>query len=119
MSEALLALAAAHSGERVLDVGCGCRASTLDIARAVGLSGRVAALDISGPVLAEGPRRAEGRGIANVDWQEADPATAALGGYGLLVSKLRRDVLRCPGGGICPYAQRSQAWRADGVCILA
>jgi SAM-dependent methyltransferase len=86
VSEALLALAAARSGERVLDVGCGCGASTLDIARAVGRSGRVTALDISGPMLAEGQRRAEGAGIANVDWQEADPATAALGGYDLLVS---------------------------------
>ena len=86
VSEALLALAAARSGERVLDVGCGCGASTLDIARAVGRSGRVAALDISGPMLAEGQRRAEGAGIANVDWQEADPATAALGGYDLMVS---------------------------------
>src|SRR5258705_5803046 len=37
-------------------------------------------------MLAEGQRRAEGAGIANVDWQEADPATAALGGYNLLVS---------------------------------
>ncbi len=45
VSEALLALAAARSGERVLDVGCGCGASTLDIARAVGPSGRVAAFD--------------------------------------------------------------------------
>jgi SAM-dependent methyltransferase len=86
VSEALLALAAARPGERVLDVGCGCGASTLDIARAVGPSGRVAAFDISGPMLAEGQKRAEGGGIANVDWQEADPAAAALGGYDLLVS---------------------------------
>ena len=86
VSEALLALAAARPGEQVLDVGCGCGASTLDIARVVGLSGRVAALDISGPMLAEGQRRAEIAGIANVDWQEADPAKAPLGGYDLLVS---------------------------------
>lgn len=84
VSEALLALAAARPGEQVLDVGCGCGASTLDIARAVGLSGRVAALDISGPMLAEGQRRAEVAGIANADWQEADPASSALGEYDLL-----------------------------------
>ena len=38
VSEASLALAAARSGERVLGVSCGCGASTLDIARAVGPS---------------------------------------------------------------------------------
>jgi SAM-dependent methyltransferase len=57
MTEALIAFAAPRSGERVLDVGCGCGATTLDIARAVGPSGRVAALDISGPMLAEGQGR--------------------------------------------------------------
>lgn len=86
VSEALLAHAAPHPGEDVLDVGCGCGASTLDIARAIGPSGRVAAFDISGPMLAEGRRRAQSAGITNIDWREDDPATAALRGYDLLVS---------------------------------
>jgi SAM-dependent methyltransferase len=86
VSEALLALAAPRVGERVLDVGCGCGASTLELARAVGPAGHVAALDISAPMLAEGKARAEAAGIANVDWQQADAATAALDGFDLLVS---------------------------------
>jgi SAM-dependent methyltransferase len=86
VTEALLAFAAPRTGERVLDVGCGCGAPTLDIARAVGSSGRVAALDISGPMLAEGEARAKAAGIANIDWRQADPATAALDGYDLLTS---------------------------------
>ena len=40
VSEALPALAAARPGERVLDVGCGCGPSTLDIARAARTLGR-------------------------------------------------------------------------------
>ncbi len=84
--DALLALAAPRAGERVLDVGCGCGASTLALARAVGPAGRVAALDISGPMLAEGRARAEAAGIANVDWRQADPATAALDEFDLLAS---------------------------------
>jgi len=46
---ALLGLAAPRAGERVVDIGCGCGAPTLEFARAVGPSGRVAGLDISGP----------------------------------------------------------------------
>lgn len=86
VTEALLAFAAPRSGEHVLDVGCGCGAPTLEFARAVGPSGRVVALDISGPMLAEGERRAGAAGIANVEWRQADPATAALDGFDLLTS---------------------------------
>ncbi len=86
VSKALLALAAPCSGEQALDVGCGCGASTLELARAVGPVGRVAALDISGPMLAEGRARAEAAGITNIDWRQADPAATALEGFDLLVS---------------------------------
>ena len=86
VTEALLAFAEPRAGDRVLDVGCGCGAPTLEFARAVGPAGRVAALDISGPMLAEGQARAKAAGIANVDWQQADPATAMLDGYDLLIS---------------------------------
>ena len=86
VTEALLAFASPRTGERVLDVGCGCGAPTLEFARAVGPSGRVAALDISGPMLADGEARAKAAGIANVEWRQADPATAALDEYDLLTS---------------------------------
>ena len=86
VTDALLAFAAPRAGERMLDVGCGCGAPTLEFARAVGPSGRVAGLDISGPMLAEGERRAKAAGLANVDWRQADPATAALDEYDLLTS---------------------------------
>jgi SAM-dependent methyltransferase len=86
VSEALLAFAAPRAGERVVDIGCGCGATTLEVARAVGPTGRVAALDISAPMLAEGKRRAEAAGIANIDWMQADAATASLAGFDLLMS---------------------------------
>jgi SAM-dependent methyltransferase len=86
VTEALLAFSAPRVGERVLDVGCGCGAPTLEIARAVGPTGRVAALDISGPMLAEGAARATAAGITNIDWREADPATAPLDAFDLLTS---------------------------------
>ena len=86
VTEALLAFAAPQTGERVLDIGCGCGATTLEFARAVGPAGRVAALDISGPMLAEGQARAKTAGIANIAWQQVDPAMAALDAYDLLTS---------------------------------
>jgi SAM-dependent methyltransferase len=86
VTDALLAFAAPQAGERVVDIGCGCGAPTLEIARAVGRSGHVVGLDISGSMLAEAARRARAAGIANVEWRQADPATAALDGYDLLTS---------------------------------
>lgn len=86
VTDALLALAAPRAGERVVDIGCGCGAPTLEFACAVGPSGHVAGLDISGPMLAEGERRAIAAGVANVDWRQADPATASLDEYDLLIS---------------------------------
>ena len=86
VTEALLAFSTPHTGERVLDIGCGCGATTLEFARAVGPTGRVAALDLSGPMLAEGRARAKTAGITNVAWQQVDAATAALGPYDLLTS---------------------------------
>jgi SAM-dependent methyltransferase len=86
VTDALLAFAAPRAGERVVDIGCGCGASTLEFARAVGPSGRVAGLDISGPMLAEAERRTSAAGIGNVAWRQADPAIAALDDYDLLTS---------------------------------
>jgi precorrin-6B methylase 2 len=77
VTDALLGFAAPRAGERVVDIGCGCGAPTLELARAVGPSGRVVGFDISGPMLAEGERRASAAGLANVDWRQVDPATAA------------------------------------------
>lgn len=86
VTDALLAFAAPRAGETVLDVGCGCGGPTLDFARAIGPAGRVAAFDISGPMLAEGETRAKAAGLSNIDWCHADPASATLDPFDLLVS---------------------------------
>jgi len=87
VAKALLALAAPRAGETVLDVGCGCGSTTLAMARAVGPSGRVNALDISEPMLAVARARAKTAGVANVDWRLGDAATAALDPFDLLASQ--------------------------------
>ncbi|WP_460806743.1 class I SAM-dependent methyltransferase [Micromonospora zhanjiangensis] len=47
----LLRAAALGSGDRVLDVGCGCGEVTIEMARSVRPGGEVYGLDLSGPAL--------------------------------------------------------------------
>ena len=86
VTDALLAFAAPRTGE----TGGGYRlrlwSAHTGVCARRGSLGRVAGLDISGPMLAEGERRAGAAGIANVDWRQADPAMAALDEYDLLTS---------------------------------
>ena len=49
--EPLLAFAAPRTGSTVIDVGCGCGATTIELAQAVRPGGRVIALDVSEPML--------------------------------------------------------------------
>jgi SAM-dependent methyltransferase len=58
--EALLAFAAPVPGSAVMDIGCGCGATTLELARQVGPEGRVIAIDISEPMLARAKERLSG-----------------------------------------------------------
>lgn len=72
ITDALIERASPRSGERVVDVGCGTGATTLELARAVGSDGRVLAIDISEPMLEVARRRIEAAGFAWVDLLLAD-----------------------------------------------
>src|SRR3984957_12832869 len=58
VSDRLITAAAPKPGDRVIDVGCGCGATTIDFAARVGPSGEVLGLDISEPMLARARERA-------------------------------------------------------------
>ncbi len=73
----LLASAVLKPGERVLDVGCGNGAISLEAARAVGPGGRVTGLDLSAPMLGVAGRRAQEHGI-DVDFVQGDAQTASF-----------------------------------------
>lgn len=68
-----LALAPGHA---VLDVGCGCGATSLALADSVGKDGTVIGLDVSAPMLEQAKRRGHGR--ANLAFHLGDAATFAL-----------------------------------------
>jgi SAM-dependent methyltransferase len=72
-----------RAGERIIDIGCGCGHTTLQVAELVGPTGSVVGVDISEPMLAQGGRRAAQMGLGNVSFVAADAQVvpvAALGG---------------------------------------
>jgi SAM-dependent methyltransferase len=72
LGDALLSQAAIRRGERVIDVGCGTGATTLELAEQVGPEGSVLAIDLSAPMLALARRRSAERGHHNVRFLRAD-----------------------------------------------
>jgi SAM-dependent methyltransferase len=77
-ASAVYAAAGTRGGDRVLDVGCGCGVTTLELARTVGPSGSVVGVDISGPMIVRGRERAAAVGLENARFVVADAQTAPL-----------------------------------------
>ena len=69
--------AALRPGERVLDVGCGCSATSVDLARRVAPGGSVRGIDISAPMLERGRQLAASEGVT-VAFELADAQTHAF-----------------------------------------
>ena len=65
-------------GERLVDVGCGCGATTLELARRVGEGGAVLGADISAPMLAVAERRAAAAGLGWASFVNVDAQTHAF-----------------------------------------
>ena len=81
-ADLLLATAAPAPGERVLDIGCGCGATTLAAARAVGRDGQAVGADLSAPMLGVARSRAERAGLPNAAFAVADAQTDDLAALG-------------------------------------
>lgn len=59
-------------GQRVLDIGCGCGDTTLELAQRVSPGGHALGVDISAPMLERARQRALGAGQANAAFLRAD-----------------------------------------------
>ncbi len=69
-------------GEHVLDIGCGCGDTTLQVAGLVGPTGKVTGVDISSTMLARARERATESGRSNLQFLEADAQVATVGDLG-------------------------------------
>ena len=67
---------APREGEHILDIGCGCGDTTLQLARQVGPNGAVCGVDLSAPMLEVAQRRAVDAGLPGVSFQRADAQVA-------------------------------------------
>ncbi len=74
LTEAALDDTGVRAGERVIDVGCGCGATVLDLAERVGAGGRVLGVDVSKPMLDRAAERVAARGLTTVTLTLADAA---------------------------------------------
>lgn len=77
LTDAVLTFGAFKPGERVLDIGCGSGATSIEIARRVGMAGSVVGVDLSPQMLDVARKRAAEASVA-IDFLEADAASADL-----------------------------------------
>lgn len=100
--EAALQAAAPQPGERVLDIGCGCGDTSIELARRVGASGHVLGVDVSQPMLEVARARGVASGHAGLSFNLADASEADLpANCDLLFSRF----------GVMFFAQPAPAWR--------
>jgi len=111
--------AAVLPGERVVDVGCGCGATALELAAKVGPSGSVIGIDIAAPMLARARERAQTFGVANIEFVQADASTYAFAGLGDLVfSRAGVMFFRDPVEAFAKPASRTPARRPVRACMF-
>ena len=70
--QAAMAAADVSAGDRVIDVGCGCGATSFELARRVGPGGHVRGIDISEPIVAQARRRVPAEVLKTLDFECAD-----------------------------------------------
>jgi SAM-dependent methyltransferase len=87
LEDALLAQVDLRAGHSVLDVGCGCGATSLALADRVGTSGAVTGIDVSQPMIAHGESHVGERSNINFVMGDAQVWTLPTASYDHIVSR--------------------------------
>jgi SAM-dependent methyltransferase len=116
LGDAAIERATVLPGERVIDVGCGCGATALELAAKVGPSGSVIVIDVSVPMLARARERAQSLGVANLEFVRADASTHPFGSDADLVfSRTGIMFFREP---VAAFANLRRALRPGGRLVF-
>ena len=113
---AALMVAAPQPGQRVIDIGCGCGDTSIELARLVGATGAVLGVDVSEPMLDVARSRAAAPALAQLGFRCVDASEAELpGSNDVLFSRF----------GVMFFSQPSRAFRhmrkalrAGGRCVF-
>ena len=114
--EAAMAAAAPTSGERVIDIGCGCGDTSIDLARRVGPTGSVTGVDVSRPMLAIARELGAAEGLSHLAFRECDASSADLpGALDLLYSRFGVMFFGDP---MAAFAHMRGSLRRGGRCVF-
>ncbi|WP_169807582.1 class I SAM-dependent methyltransferase [Herbidospora mongoliensis] len=117
VGEALLTAAGLRPGEQVLDVGCGCGATTLLAAGQVSPGGTATGLDVSAPMLRVASARQESGGPANGRFVHADAQTHPMPGlFDVVISRFGTMFFTDP---VRAFTAMGSALRPGGRMVLA
>ncbi len=115
VQEALLARADLRPGMSVLEIGCGCGETAAEIAKRVGPSGRVAAVDVSRQMLALARTRLAA--FPPVELLEADAGAHTFGQFADLA--ISRFGVMFFGGPVAAFANIRKAIKPGGRLLFA
>jgi ubiquinone/menaquinone biosynthesis C-methylase UbiE len=113
-----LEAASPQPGEHVIDVGCGCGATVLELARLVGPQGRVLGVDVSEPMAARARQRIAAAGFGNAQVLVSDASAHAFesGRASLLFSRFGVMFFADPAAA---FANLRRAMRQGGRLLFA
>jgi SAM-dependent methyltransferase len=114
--EAALKASAPQPGERVIDIGCGCGDTSIEIARMVGAAGAVLGIDVSQPMLEVARSRAALAKCAHLAFRDGDASEVGLpANTDLLFSRFGVMFFSQPSPA---FRHLRQSLRAGGRCVF-